>query len=153
MESLIEKVIRPDVRAMSAYSVQKAEGYVKLDAMENPYHLPDNLKAELAQRLSQVALNRYPIPLYANLKEKICQKMGIPEGYEVLLGNGSDELIAIVTMACATKDKPAKVLVPMPSFVMYEFNAALTGMDYIGVDLKAVSYTHLRAHETALHLL
>lgn len=136
MESLIEKVIRPDVRAMSAYSVQKAEGYVKLDAMENPYPLPDNLKAELAQRLSQVALNRYPIPLYPNLKEKICQKMGIPEGYEVLLGNGSDELIAIVTMACATKDKPAKVLVPMPSFVMYEFNAALTGMDYIGVDLK-----------------
>lgn len=136
MESLIEKVIRPDVRAMSAYSVQHAEGYVKLDAMENPYPLPDNLKAELAQRLSQIALNRYPIPLYTNLKAKICQEMGIPEGYDVLLGNGSDELIAIVTMACANKEKRAKMLVPMPSFVMYGFNAGLTGMDFIGVDLK-----------------
>ena len=136
MKDLIEKVIRPDVRAMSAYAVQQAEGFVKLDAMENPYTLPDSLKEELAQRLSKVALNRYPVPLYTALKAKICQKMGIPEGFDVLLGNGSDELIAIVTMACATKEKRAKMLVPMPSFVMYAFDAQLAGMDYIGVDLK-----------------
>lgn len=136
MKELIEKVIRPDVRAMSAYAVQQAEGFVKLDAMENPYTLPDSLKEELAQRLSKVALNRYPVPLYTALKAKICQKMGIPEGFDVLLGNGSDELIAIVTMACATKEKCAKMLVPMPSFVMYAFDAQLAGMDYIGVDLK-----------------
>ena len=63
--------------------------------------------------------------------------MGIPEGYEVLLGNGSDELIAIVTMACAAKEKRAKMLVPVPSFVMYSFDAQLAGMDFIGIDLKS----------------
>ncbi len=137
MEELIEKVIRPDVRAMSAYAVQDAKGFIKLDAMENPYSLPDWLKRAMAERLSQVALNRYPIPLYTNLKEKICKTMGIPEGYEVLLGNGSDELIAIVTMACAAKEKRAKMLVPVPSFVMYSVDAQLAGMDFIGVDLKS----------------
>ncbi len=136
MEELIKKVIRPDVRAMSAYAVQDAKGFVKLDAMENPYPLPDWLKKAMADRLSQVALNRYPVPLYTNLKEKIRKTMGIPEGYDVLLGNGSDELIAVVTMACAAKEKRAKMLVPVPSFVMYSFDAQLAGMDFIGVDLK-----------------
>ena len=68
MKELIEKVIRSDDRAMSAYAVQQAEGFIKLDAMENPYTLPDSLKEELAKRLSQVALNRYPVPLYTALK-------------------------------------------------------------------------------------
>lgn len=136
MKALIEKVIRPDVRAMSAYTVQPAQGFLKLDAMENPYAMPDHLRQELAKRLSQIALNRYPIPLYTELKEKICREMGVPKGFNVVLGNGSDELISIVSMACASKAKRAKMLVPMPSFVMYELSAQLNGMDYIGVDLK-----------------
>ena len=40
--------IRPDVRAMHAYVVQDATGYLKLDAMENPYSLPPDLQAALA---------------------------------------------------------------------------------------------------------
>ena len=62
--SLINQVIRPDVRAMSAYAVADSEGFLKLDAMENPYTLPQALKVELASRLANVALNRYPVPSY-----------------------------------------------------------------------------------------
>ena len=132
--SLIENLIRPDVLALSAYHVQDATGCVKLDAMENPYQLPEPLRAELGRRLSEVALNRYPTPSYTELKAGIRDKLGVPAGYDVVLGNGSDELISMVSVACA---KPgAKVLAPLPAFVMYAMSAQFAGLQFIGVDLR-----------------
>jgi len=132
--SLTENLIRPDVQALSAYHVQDAAGFLKLDAMENPYRLPEHLRAELGERLAQVAMNRYPVPSYAALKAKICATQGVPAGFDVVLGNGSDELIAIMSIACA---KPgAKVLAPVPGFVMYAMSAQLAGLGFIGVDLR-----------------
>ena len=131
--SLIENIIRPEVRALAAYHVADASGFLKLDAMENPYTLPAGLRAELGARLADVALNRYPVPSYATLKAKIRSRLGVPDGYDVLLGNGSDELITLVSVACATPG--AKVLAPMPGFVMYAMSAKLAGMEFIGVPL------------------
>jgi histidinol-phosphate aminotransferase len=133
--SLIENIIRPEVRALSAYHVPDASGLVKLDAMENPYTLPDQLRGELGRRLADVALNRYPVPSYAELKQKICAKLGVPAGFDVVLGNGSDELISLISVACA---KPgAKVLAPTPGFVMYGMSAKFAGQEFIGVPLRA----------------
>jgi histidinol-phosphate aminotransferase len=133
--SLIENVIRPDIRAISAYHVPSSEGFVKLDAMENPYVLPEPLRAELGQRLANVAMNRYPVPSYTELKAKLCAKLGVPTGFDVVLGNGSDELISILSIACA---KPgAKVLAPVPGFVMYAVSGKFAGMEFVGVPLKA----------------
>jgi histidinol-phosphate aminotransferase len=136
--SLIENIIRPDVRALSAYHVGASEGFLKLDAMENPYMLPEELRVELGRRLSDVALNRYPIPSYTGLKAAIREKMGVPAGFDVMLGNGSDELISLMSVACARRDlaAPAKVLAPVPTFVMYAMFAQLSGMEFVGVPLK-----------------
>lgn len=132
--SLIENIIRPEVRALAAYHVPDASGFIKLDAMENPYTLPERLRAELGRRLSDVAMNRYPVPSYAELKAKICATLGVPAGFDVILGNGSDELITILSVACA---KPgAKVLAPLPGFVMYAMSAKFAGLDFVGVPLK-----------------
>ncbi len=112
-----------------------AGNFVKLDAMENPYTLPQDLREQLGERLADVAMNRYPVPSYAALKADICAKLGVPTGYGVVLGNGSDELIAMLSIACA---KPgAKVLAPIPSFVMYAMSALFSGMEFVGVPLKA----------------
>lgn len=134
--SLIENVIRPDVRALAAYHVGDSAGFIKLDAMENPYLLPEELRAGLGERLAQVAMNRYPVPSYSALKAMICRKMGVPAGYDLVLGNGSDELIAMISIACARRDRPAKVLAPMPGFVMYAMSALFAGMEFVGVPLK-----------------
>ncbi|MBK4733789.1 histidinol-phosphate transaminase [Noviherbaspirillum pedocola] len=132
--SLIENIIRPEVRALAAYHVPDSTGFVKLDAMENPYTLPEALRAELGRRLADVALNRYPVPSYSGLKQRIRARLGVPAGFDVVLGNGSDELISMVSVACA---KPgAKVLAPVPGFVMYEMSARFAGMEFIGVDLR-----------------
>ncbi len=130
-----ENIIRADVRALSAYHVPDASGFVKLDAMENPYTLPPELQQQLGERLGRLAMNRYPIPSYSALKSAICDKLGVPDGFGVVLGNGSDELISIVSVACA---KPgAKVLAPLPGFVMYAMSAQLAGLEFVGVPLKA----------------
>ncbi len=135
--SLIENIIRPDVRTLDAYQVPDSSGYLKLDAMENPYRLPENLQKALGEHLANVAINRYPVPSYKNLKEKIKAKMGIPPSYDVMVGNGSDELIAIISTALARQDRLAKVLAPIPTFVMYAQFAQFAGMQFIGVPLKS----------------
>jgi histidinol-phosphate aminotransferase len=133
--SLIENIIRPEIRALAAYHVPDSAGFVKLDAMENPYALPEGLRNELARRLADVAMNRYPVPSYRALKAKICDKLGVPAGFDVVLGNGSDELISMISVACA---KPgAKVLAPVPGFVMYSMSAQFAGLEFVGVPLKA----------------
>lgn len=134
--SLIEKIIRPDVRELDAYHVPDSAGYLKLDAMENPYRLPEDMKKKLGEHLAEVALNRYPVPSYTELKAKIREKLGIPQGYDVIVGNGSDELIVIVSTALARQDKQAKVLAPVPTFVMYALSAQFAGMEFVGVPLK-----------------
>ena len=85
-----DKLIRPEILALRAYPVADSEGMVKLDAMENPYPLPAELRRDLAEHLSRVDLNRYPDPTGRKLRELLARKMQVPAGMEILLGNGSD---------------------------------------------------------------
>lgn len=83
--------------------------------------------------LRDVSLNRYPDPSPASLKASLGEAMGVPAGQEVILGNGSDELIQMIALTLA---QPGRViLAPEPSFVMYKMIATFTGMDYVGVPL------------------
>ena len=128
------KLIRPELLALSAYHVAEADGMVKLDAMENPYPLPERLRRELGEVLARVDLNRYPEPTGRKLRELLARKMEIPPGMELLLGNGSDDLIQMVSLALA---RPGAVaMYPAPTFVMYSLNALFTGMKGVGVPLR-----------------
>jgi histidinol-phosphate aminotransferase len=135
--------IRRDVRAMHAYVVQDAQGMVKLDAMENPYSLPPALQLELGQRLGAVALNRYPAGRINDLHDALANYAGLPEGFGLVLGNGSDELISLLALACAIPPDAGNgfrtpvVLAPLPGFVMYAMSAQLQGLDFVGVPLTA----------------
>src|SRR5436309_2599130 len=132
--SLIERIIRDDVRAMGAYHVADSHGLVKLDAMENPYRLPPELRAQLAARLGEVALNRYPVPSSEALRAKLKTVMNVPAGMDVLLGNGSDEIISMLSLAAARPG--AKVMAPVPGFVMYAMSAQFAGLEFVGVPLR-----------------
>ncbi len=127
--------IRQDVQSMHAYAVQDANGMIKLDAMENPYRLPLDLQAKLGQRLGALALNRYPAGSIDVLRQALAGYADMPEGFDLMLGNGSDELISLLAMAC---DLPgACVMAPVPGFVMYAMSAQLQGLAFHGVPLSA----------------
>ena len=129
-----QDLIRPEILALKAYHVPAAKGMVKLDAMENPYALPEALRKELAAVLARVDLNRYPEPVSPRLVELLKNKMSVPAGMEVMLGNGSDELLQNIAIAVA---KPGAVaLYPSPTFVMYAMYAAFFGMKAVAVPLR-----------------
>ena len=131
----MQKTIRQDVQAMHGYAVQSSAGMVKVDTMENPFQLPEPLRRALGERLAQVALNRYPAERGDVLRAALAAHAGMPEGCDIMLGNGSDELISMLALAC---DIPgATVLAPLPGFVMYELSAKLHGLKFVGVPTTA----------------
>ena len=142
LAELIQRRIRQDVQSMHAYAVQDSAGMVKLDAMENPHRLPAELQEALGKRLGSLALNRYPDGRVNDLRHALAAYAQMPEGFDIMLGNGSDELISLLAMACdvpadpVTGKKPV-ILAPLPGFVMYAMSAVLQGLDFVGVPLTA----------------
>ncbi len=144
----VAATIRADVRAMRAYAVAKAEGMIKLDAMENPYRLPAPVRAKLAAVLAEAPVNRYPDGGADAVKAALAGALGLPDGVALVLGNGSDELIQMITTAVAAPG--AVVLAPDPTFEMYRIDAQLAHMRYVPVALRADFALDVDAMEAAI---
>jgi histidinol-phosphate aminotransferase len=155
LDQRLKKVVRQDVQSMHGYAIQQSAGLVKLDAMENPFRLPEALQRELGERLGRVAINRYPTTCVADVIAALSAFVELPAGCKLMLGNGSDELISLLAMAC---DVPgAKILAPVPGFVMYEMSAKLQGLGFIGVPTtenfeldEAAMLSAIEAHRPAI---
>ncbi|CAC9437249.1 Histidinol-phosphate aminotransferase [Bathymodiolus heckerae thiotrophic gill symbiont] len=132
MNNFISNWLRPDIKAINAYHVPPSDDMVKLDAMESPFPLPDALIEQYLAYLANVELNRYPSPNASELQQTLYQLMDIPADFGMLLGNGSDELIQLLALACDTGDS---ILSVEPSFVMYQIIAKFTRLNYHGVEL------------------
>jgi histidinol-phosphate aminotransferase len=135
LQDCLARVIRRDIQDMHAYAVQPSAGLVKLDAMENPFTLSPELQRELGERLGRVAINRYPAGRIDELRTALAAHAGLPAGCALTLGNGSDELITMLSMACSLPG--ATVMAPLPGFVMYGVSAQLQGLRFVGVPLTA----------------
>ncbi len=132
--SAADKVVRPEIQAMQAYHVADATGLVKLDVMESPYGLPKELAEEVGRLVSGLSLNRYPVPTAERLRALIREVMQVPEGCDVLLGNGSDECIQYITATVAREG--AVVMAPVPSFAMFSMHAFFYRVRFVGVPLR-----------------
>ena len=132
---IVAAIVRPEIRALSAYAVTRADGMIKLDAMEVPYRLPPEVAAKVAAAVAAVPVNRYPDGEAAGVKTALREAFGIPESLGLVLGNGSDELLQIIAVAVARPD--VTILAPEPSFVMYRMNALYAGARFVGVPLAA----------------
>lgn len=166
LDPRLRQLIRQDVQSMHAYAIQDAAGMIKLDAMENPHRLPPELQAALGQRLGALALNRYPDGRVNALRHALARYAGMPDGFDLMLGNGSDELISLLALACAVPPsaangfRPASVLAPVPGFVMYAMSAQLQGLAFHGVPLtedfeldEAAMLAAIRLHQPAITYL
>jgi len=139
IKNRIEKLVRADILELSPYGVADPGDLIKLDAMENPYPWPTEIKQQWLSMLEAVEINRYPDPVARQLITPLHNAMDIPKEQSILLGNGSDEIIQMILIALA---KPgAKALVPAPTFVMYEMIARFTGMTCVTIDLDAGNFS------------
>jgi len=152
------EVLRPELQALSAYHVPDSKGYIKLDAMENPYAWPEDMVDRWVKMLRHAVPNRYPDPACEPLKEALRQSSKVPAGKALLLGNGSDEIIQILLMAL----KPgAVVMAPEPTFVMYRQIAFSLGLEFVGVPLNPKDFSldaaeflkAIEAHQPAMIFL
>lgn len=130
-----EDIIRGEILALKAYHVPDSSGLIKLDAMENPYRLPEPVRRELGAVAGDAEINRYPDPGAQRLKARLRAVLRVPAGADLLLGNGSDEIIQMLTMAVA---RPGAVMLGVePAFVMFRMIATLCGVRFAGVPLIA----------------
>jgi histidinol-phosphate aminotransferase len=150
-----DDIIRSEILALKGYNVPDSTGMVKLDAMENPYHLPAELTNAIAARVAGAELNRYPDSGSRVLKAQLREAMRIPADMDIVLGNGSDELIHLLALAVA---RPASVMLGLePSFVMFRLIAVAAGLRYVSVPLTsdfnidaAATLAAIKQHQPAL---
>ena len=128
--TFINKWLRSDIQDIKAYHVPKSENMIKLDAMESSFLVSKDLMEPYLAYLSEAALNRYPDGNAEEVQQTLRSLMDIPNELGVLLGNGSDELIQLMALACEAGDT---ILSVEPSFVMYEMIAKFTRLNYQGV--------------------
>lgn len=125
----INALIRPSVRGLAAYHVDETPVRIKLDAMENPFPMPAAVRKEMAKIAGAVPINLYPDPSGKALKKAIASIWDMkPE--QMMLGNGSDELIQAIILAFG-----GPVLVPVPTFAMYDITARALAQKVIEVPL------------------
>ena len=158
LPDLINRLVRPEIRDINAYHVQDASGLLKLDAMENPHVWSNELQSEWLERLASAEINRYPDPHSQQVVAKLGETMQIPAEAGVVLGNGSDELIQILSFVLAGHNR--KIMSPSPSFVMYDMIAKFVGSEFIDVPLTTdfqldidVMLAEIRSQQPALIFL
>jgi len=131
----VAATIRPEIRALAAYPVARAEGLIKLDAMENPFGVGAQVRAEIAAAAANAPLNRYPDGGGEAVKSALRRSLELSDDLGLILGNGSDELLQLLTTVIARPG--AVVLAPDPSFVMYRLCALYANARFVGVPLRA----------------
>lgn len=136
-QDFLHTIFRQQILGLSAYKVADARNLIKLDAMENPYHWPDEIINAWLDGLRSAEINRYPDPLATQLTATLRAINAIPDAEGVLLGNGSDEIIQLLLMALPVG---SCVLSPSPGFVMYQQIALSLELPYVGVPLLADNF-------------
>lgn len=85
-QNLLATVFRQPILDLSAYKVANAANLIKLDAMENPYHWPEDMVNEWLEELRLAELNRYPDPYAHSLVQTLTALNQLSEQTDLLLG-------------------------------------------------------------------
>lgn len=117
---------RPEIAAMSGYvpgEQPQAGKFIKLNTNENPY--PPSAKVVRAiQQAAESSLIRYPDPLGNAFRDRAAGVLGVPRDW-ILCGNGSDDILTIVTRALVGVGQ--RLRLPYPSYILYKTLAQLQG--------------------------
>jgi histidinol-phosphate aminotransferase len=128
------QTIKPAVRNLRAYSLSPLHASVKINQNENPWDVPENVKAETLRRLDARPWSRYPEFVAASLQECLAD-FASWKADGVIAGNGSNELIQSLLMVTVNEAK--RILISEPTFALYRQVATILGGDVVSVPLTA----------------
>jgi histidinol-phosphate aminotransferase len=131
MSSPIDK-IRPNVRALNAYTLAPLDAQIKINQNENPFGMPIAIKEAVLRRAMAHDWARYPDFVPASLLNKLADYAGWRSD-GVMAGNGSNEMIQSVINS--TVEKGVRVLLPEPTFSVYQQVINVAGGEIISVPL------------------
>ncbi len=133
MKNKFNNFFREDINILEEYKVMSSKNMVKLDAMENPFDLELNIKLSNSPVSAIINLNRYPDAACETIRSKLLKKYEINDKYDMIIGNGSDELIQLI---CLTFLKSENIILsPTPSFSMYQKISQVLGLRFEEVPL------------------
>ena len=128
------KTIKPQVRALRAYTLSPDRASVKINQNENPWEAPERIKQETLRRLDARKWSRYPDFVPASLHEALAKFAGW-QSAGVLAGNGSNEMIQALLMVTIGAGK--RVLISEPTFALYRQITTVLGGEIESVSLTA----------------
>jgi histidinol-phosphate aminotransferase len=117
---------RPNIQSMSGYvpgEQPQTDGFIKLNTNENPYPPSPVVAAAVNEALNR-GLRKYPDPTAGAFRCRASELLGVPPDW-ILAGNGSDDILTIVTRALVGEGQLLRM--PYPSYILYRTLAELQG--------------------------
>jgi histidinol-phosphate aminotransferase len=133
----MSQFLRPNIQAMAGYTPgeqPRDEVFVKLNTNENPYPPSPRVLAALVEAVSGERLRKYPDPMGNAFRQAAARLHGV-EPENILIGNGSDDILTIVTRAFVPEG--GLVVSPSPSYLLYRTLADLQGARFQTVPFTA----------------
>jgi histidinol-phosphate aminotransferase len=135
--SFLDDLLRPELADAKPYLPTQGDFRVRLDANEAPGLFAPRVRERLARAFGELALERYPDATAEKLRTAVAKRLAVDPS-ELLMGVGSDEILALLVTAFAKPRRPSEppvVLTTSPTFVMYKMSARLRGQRVIEVPL------------------
>ncbi len=120
--------VRPEIAAIEGYvpgEQPRGGKFIKLNTNENPYPCSPAVGRAIAAALEQ-GLQRYPDPMAEAFRRRAAELLGVEPGW-IMCGNGSDDILTIVTRAFVGAGELLRL--PYPSYMLYKTLAQLQGAE------------------------
>jgi len=132
------KFYQKSLKDLKSYDPHEIPHKIKLNANENPYELPDGIIDEILIAAKNMKYSLYPNANATELSSVLSESFGLSLD-NIIIGNGSDELIEYLIKAFTEKGK--SIISPMPSFAMYKIYAAMHHADFIQIPLEQKNFS------------
>lgn len=140
MKSKILNTIKKGVLKNKSYTLTPINCKIKLNQNESPFDIPDQIKKEIIEKLYNRKWNLYPDFTPDDLYKKVAKYFGV-EKENILLGNGSNEMIFVIL--ASTLEKGKTLIISEPTFTVYKL---------IGSNLNANIITVLQNEDFSLKI-
>ena len=133
-----KKYYRDNLRELKPYDPHEVPYKIKLNANENPYGLPEEIIEEILRKAKNLEYSRYPNANSVKLSEAVSSFCGLSRD-NIVIGNGSDELIDYLIKAFSEKER--SIITTAPSFAMYKIYSIVNGSNFVQIPLSQDNFS------------